>query len=108
MIVGTKLLEVYLHLGSNQVQGLILGLVFSSRWLRIVCDTCHVNYLDTCHRLILIPLPHDAILLYDITMFVFVGRVGGKFKDLGAGPSSHPILDSPIRLATNRRNELQW
>ena len=61
---GTELVDVFLPLGLNQVQGLILGLVFSSRWLRIVCDTCHVNYLDTCHRLILIPLPHDAILLY--------------------------------------------
>ena len=28
VIVGTKLVEVFLHLGSNQVQGLILGLVF--------------------------------------------------------------------------------
>ena len=27
-LVGTKLVEVFLHLGLNQVQGLILGLVF--------------------------------------------------------------------------------
>ena len=34
-LVGTKLVEVFLHLGLNQVQGLILGLVFQVGGLRL-------------------------------------------------------------------------
>jgi hypothetical protein len=64
-LVGIWLVEIFMHLGLNQVHGLILGLVFqvggfglsgtrvmSSKWIRVTDQ-------------ILEPLPHDVIPLYD-------------------------------------------
>ena len=81
---------------------------FSSRWFRIDWDTCHVTLTGhVSPSKSSIPLPHDAILLYGTTHdLIFVGRVGGKFKD-SCGASGHPILDSPINLAANRQDGLK-
>ena len=42
-------------------------------------------------------MPYQSMAL-NHDYFFFVGRVGGKFKDLRACSHEHPILESPLRF----------
>ena len=106
-LVGTWLVEIFMHPGLNQVHGLILGLVFQVGGLGLTGTRVMSPWLDTCHLPTPRPLPHDAILLHGTNHdFIFCWVGGWKIQRfMWCFRAPHPRFSD--QFSANRQDGLK-